>query len=265
MIEINLLPKEYRKRKFDFSIGKTGVYAVGAAAAIVVMLIGITFFQKWQMSEIDADIQKARQRAQMLAKDIKVVDALTDVKVKIQRRMSAVERLDSHRSSWVKLLEEMALTVPDYVWVGNFHEKPLVAQAAPKPQNAKPNPGQVVTETPAKPAPVKNQPMVREAEVEGYAFTLNSLASYMINMMRSDYFDKVELVSTKEVTLQKKKAFSFVLSFDVHYLSDEELQEKIAKKEDITTEDITKEDKTKEDKTKEDKTQIAVADSKSLN
>ncbi len=34
MIEINLLPKEYRKKTFDFSLGKVGVYAVDQIAKL---------------------------------------------------------------------------------------------------------------------------------------------------------------------------------------------------------------------------------------
>ena len=71
-------------------------------------------------------------------------------------------------------------------------------------------------------------PPVRTAEIEGYAFTLNALASFMIKMMRSDYFDEVELVSTKEIELEEKKAYNFTVSCSVHYLSEEELRNKIA-------------------------------------
>ena len=50
--------------------------------------------------------------------------------------------------------------------------------------------------------------------------------------MRSDYFDEVELVSSKEVELEQKKAYNFVVSCNVHYLSDEELRNKIASADD---------------------------------
>ena len=225
MIKINLLPKGFQKRSIDFSLGKKGLYSVVAAAAIVVMLIGVTMFQKYQLSQLEENIEKAQLRAAMLEKDIKVVDALTDVKNKITLRMSAVERLDSHRSSWVKLLEDIARNVPEFVWMGQFKEKPLVvASAKPSPDGKK-----AEATKPASPKPAKsNQPTVRNAEIEGYAFTLNALASFMIKMMRSDYFENVELMATSEMEIQKKKVYRFMLSCDVHYLSDEDLRSKIA-------------------------------------
>ena len=225
MIDINLLPKSYQKSKFDFSLGKSGVYAIAAAAVIVIMLISITFYQKYQLSELDENIQRAKQRAAMLQKDIQLVDALTEVKQKVQKRMQAVEQLDSHRSAWVRILENFAKNVPEFVWMGKFEEQPIVVEA-PKNKNNQPN-APDKQEAP-KPKKDPSAPTVRTAEVEGYAFTLNALASFMINMMRSDYFENVELKSSQEIELEEKKTYQFVISCDVHYLSDEDLRNKIA-------------------------------------
>jgi Tfp pilus assembly protein PilN len=242
MIEINLLPKSYQKRAFDFSFGKSGLYVVAGAAAVIVLLIGVTIFQKYRLSSLEDDMERARQRAIMLEKDIKVVDALTDVKVKIQKRMAAVENLDSHRSSWVKLLEEIAGNVPEFVWMSKFKEKPAVAQAAPvQKKNTLTDTGikkatqPTAAVTPTSTSTDHSKPVVRQASVDGHAFTLNALASFMIQMMRSDYFDKVELVMSEEVEIEKKKAYKFTLSCDVHYLSDEEIRNVIASAEDNTT------------------------------
>lgn len=207
----------------DFSLGKTGIYAVAAAAVIIVMLISVSFYQQHKMSELDENIIKAKQRATMLQKDIRLVDALTEVKNKVEARMIAVEKLDSHRSSWVRILENMARNVPEFVWMGRFEEQPLVVAAPPQGKSKNKNKEQ---EAPKKEA--YTVPTVRTAEIEGYAFTLNALASFMIKMMRSDYFDEVELVNTKEIELEEKKAYNFTVSCNVHYLSDEELRKNIA-------------------------------------
>ena len=50
----------------------------------------------------------------------------------------------------------------------------------------------------------------------------------MINMMRSDYFDEVELVSTEEKKLEEQKAYNFVLNTRLHFLTDEDLRGVIA-------------------------------------
>lgn len=225
MIEINLLPKNYLKGSRTISLGKVGMYVIAAAAGVVLMLAGITLYQVYQLRNLETNIERANQRAAMLQRDIRLVDALTDIKQKVQDRMTAVERLDRHRSVWVRLLEDISGNVPEFVWLAVYKEKadaPPAKEAANKNNQGKQK----------QPADQKSSglPDVRQVEIEGYAFTLNALASFMINMMRSDYFDEVELVSTKETKFNtnKEKAYNFVVSCNVHYLSDEDLQARIA-------------------------------------
>lgn len=220
MIEINLLPKEFRKKTFDFSLGRTGVYFIGGAVGIIIMLFSITFYQKSQLSELESNIQRAEQRASMLRKDIQVVDALMDVKDKISDRMRAVERLDRHRSAWVSVLQDISYNVPEFIWLGHFSESSVKKSKKPgdKPKDDKTDQstGNSLFD-------------VREVTLEGYAFTLNALAKLMINLMRSDYFDEVELVSTEEKKLEGQKVYNFVINSRLHFLSDEELRGMIAK------------------------------------
>lgn len=215
MIEVNLLPKGYRKKAFNLSLGKTGVYLAAGAAGIILMMFGITFFQMNQISELEQNIEKARHRASMLQKDIQMVDALVDIKGKISSRMRTIDKLDSHRSSWVRILEDLGRNVPEYIWLSRFEETSLDNKPADKSSD------EAEKETNA-------IPTVRQVEIEGYAFSLNSLASFMINMMRSDYFDEVELTSIDEVKFNEQAAYDFIISGNLHYLSDEELRRLIA-------------------------------------
>ncbi len=214
MIEINLLPKDYRKGSGGLQLGKIGVYTMVGVAGIIVVLIGLTFYQMHQLSQLESNIERANQRAAMLRSDIRVVDALTDVKEKIHRRMTAVERLDRHRSVWVRILEDMARNVPEFVWLGSFRESPV-----------EPPPETDSTQTEETPTTMAQ---VRPVQVRGYAFSLNALAAFMIKMMRSDYFDDVELVDSRDTLFVEQKAYAFQLSANVHYLSDEEMRALIA-------------------------------------
>jgi len=238
MIEINLLPKEYQKRSFNLSLGKTGLYAVSGAVGILILLFAVTFYQIQKVSDLDKNIQKAKQRAAMLQKDIQVVDALTDIKNKIAARMTAVERLDRHRSAWVRITSDLAQNVPDFVWLAHFEDKPMVDSAAQAANNKKGKPG-----APAQPAAqpamanTSTTPEVRKVTLEGYTFTLNALAKLMINLMRSDYFDEVELASIEEKKLADQKALNFTVTADLHFLSDEELRNMIAQMDNVKTTD----------------------------
>jgi type IV pilus assembly protein PilN len=221
MIEINLLPKEYNKRSFDLSLGKAGLYVIGGAVGVVCLLFVITFLQKDQVTDLNTNIARAKRRAAVLQKDIQLVEGLQAVKTKITQRMAAVERLDSHRNIWVQILEEVARDVPEFVWLVKFSQE----------DQAPPRKGDTTNSAPSR-------ALVRPARLEGYSFTLNALAAFMINVMRSDYFDEVELVSTNEVKFEKYTVFNFVLSCNVHMLADDQSRKAVAKA------DITKDNKT---------------------
>ena len=233
MLEINLLPKEYLKKGLSLSFGKTGLYVLMGIGGIIVMLIGVTFYQIHQLAGLEEKISIANRRALMLQKDIKVVDALIDVKTKITQRMAAVERLDSHRSAWVRIMTDIAKTVPEFVWLGKIEEVKEVQE----PKKAKvtdegmSHPNQQGQQAAPNTPNQGGVPTVRPIRVEGYAFTLNALASFMINLMRSGYFDEVELVSSDEIKFEEHKAQNFILSANLHYLTDEEVQKFIAQNE----------------------------------
>jgi Tfp pilus assembly protein PilN len=210
-IKINLLPKQYQKRAGGLSIGKRGKYVVAAVAGVLVMLGGITLYQTHQISELEGQIEIAQTRTMQLQQDIQLVDALMDIKTKITDRLDAVERLDRHRSTWVRIVEDLSRNVPDFVWVTNFTE------FAPPPVAGDSTAAQAIE--------VSSVPSIRDVEIEGYTFTLNALATFMIKMMRSNYFDEVDLSNVAEVEFGMQKAYNFKLGCKVHYLSDEELEQ----------------------------------------
>lgn len=208
MIQINLLPKEYRKRSNTFSIGKAGLYVGGVFAGVIMMITVISFYQIHQLNELDKKIEIAEFRTQQLEKDIQVVDALIDVKEKLMKRVEAVDRLDQHRTAWVRILEDFSRQLPEFMWLSKLTESDL---ATP-------------TDTTAL-APLANAKSVR---IEGFSFTLSSLANFMINMMRSDYFSDVEMADVTEVEFDDHKAYNYTVNATLHYLSDSEIRELLA-------------------------------------
>jgi Tfp pilus assembly protein PilN len=239
MIQINLLPKEYLKSKRAFAIGKSGVYLAAGAVAVVALLVGVTFWQMHQVRQLDENISRANQRAAMLRQDIQMVDALLDVKTKITRRMEAVERLDRHRSVWVRLLENVAENVPEFVWLGSFRQVDDNATQGKSATSTYSQPGSGMpaatspsNSTATAAASTGDTSSVHKVEIDGYAFTLNAVAALMIKLMQSDYFDNVELVSSTETKFaDDEKAYAFTLSANAYYLSDEELRNLAAQAE----------------------------------
>ncbi len=231
MIQINLLPKNYLKGQSSFNFGKTGLYVVAGAVGVVAMLAVVSYYQMRQVSALENGIERAQERAAMLQKDIKLVDALIDVKTKINHRLEAVEKLDRHRSVWVRILQDVSSNVPDFVWLTELREKaPVVKADANKNSASMPDrkSGKDKTDEVAQADTLR---LSDQAEIEGHAFTLNALAAFMISLMRSDYFEDVELVSSKEVKFTgNEKAYNFVVSCNVHYLTDDQLRTMVAQR-----------------------------------
>ncbi len=237
MIQINLLPKEYLKNKRVFAVGKSGIYVVAGALAAAALLTGVTFWQMHQVTQLEESIARANQRAAMLRQDIQMVDALTDVTTKITNRMAAVERLDRHRTVWVRLLENVATDIPEFVWLGSFHE--MTAAELKKTTPSQPTQSLGGGTLPSSPTEAQAAPTVgidtsniHQVQIDGYAFTLNAIAALMIRLMQSDYFENVELVASTETKFSDdEKAYAFTLSAAAHYLSDEDLRNLAAQAE----------------------------------
>jgi Tfp pilus assembly protein PilN len=231
MIEINLLPKELRKKRGVFSLKKTSAYFLGAGGVLIVLLIFITILQGIKVQSLNRKIADAQKRREELKESIRLVDALGEIKNKILQRLSAIESLDKNRSTWVDIMEDLSSKVPDYLWLSAFKETPpVVSPTASIP------PAQTGAADTAKAAQAQITPAShKKVTIEGYSFSLNSLATFMINLMRSDYFDNVELNYIKLAELDKQKAYSFQLISDMLYASQVTSQEKLAAEKNEST------------------------------
>ena len=222
MVQINLLPKRLRKSSRRFEVGKPELFTIVAAVVLILAMVGLTWTQNGRLASLNDDIQEAQRRATLLNKDIQLVDALMDMKIKIAERMQAVERLDRHRSAWVRILEDITRRVPDFVWLTSFAEVDTTRsrERVKKPVEA--------TDT----ITIDGLP-IQEVEIEGFSFTLNAVAAFMIKLMRSNFFDQVDLVYAREMEFEERQAFNFKLQGRIHYLSDDELKALLATEQEL--------------------------------
>jgi Tfp pilus assembly protein PilN len=214
MIEINLLPKEYRKRSTPFHFNKRWIYAGGAVGMVFLLLIALTVYKKHTISNLDKKIVSVQRQRAALDKDIKLIDGLTDLKQKLLTRLAAIEKLDMNRGMWVAIMEDVSNRVPELLWVTNLSEE------GPKKEKTAANrrPGVRNPKDLAEADTVEVQlPAKRPAIVEGYAYTLNSIASFLVGMMKSEYFDGIELAYARQETIQDVAAYNFKINCLVDY------------------------------------------------
>ncbi|KPK99507.1 MAG: hypothetical protein AMJ90_09470 [candidate division Zixibacteria bacterium SM23_73_2] len=208
MIEINLLPKELRRKGKAFTFTKAKFYFLIGCAGMALVLILLTVLQQGKVKNLDRRIIEARNRKSQLKETIQLVDALGDIKKKILDRMSVIENLDKDRSTWIEVAEDLSSRVPDNIWLSSFKETP---PPAPGPKPAQEDTLQNLEQT-----FVQENPRVT---IEGYAYSINNLATFLTRLFRSYHFQDIELAFIKAVEIDKQKVFSFQLNSDLLYSS----------------------------------------------
>ena len=208
MIEINLLPKELQKRTGGLALPRTAIYMLAGMAGLAAVLAGLTVMQKMRIANIQKKITEAKVREAKMQKDIQLVDALTELKGKILERMAAIDGLDQNRSAYVRFLEDLSGRVPEYLWLSNFREGSGGAVAQP----AQPRGG-----GPAQPAASSGAKTV----MEGFSYSLNSLATFMIQVKKSPFIKNVELSFAKEQKLENSRLYNFQLTCDLTMVPEE--------------------------------------------
>lgn len=213
MIEINLLPKEYRRRATPLHFNKKWLYAGAAVCLVFVLLAGMTFYKQQMIRNMDKKIVAAQKERMSLENDIKLIDGLTNLKQNLLTRLSAIEKLDMDRGMWVTIMEDLSSRVPELLWLTNVSEEDLRQKAAEQRKANNPrNLGQAVQDT------VEFQmPSRRPAVIEGYAYTLNSIASFLVGVMKSEYFDDIELAYARQENVEDLDAYNFKINCVVDY------------------------------------------------
>ncbi len=198
MIEINLLPKELQKRTGRLALPRTATYMLAGMAGLAAVLAGLTVMQKMRIANIQKKITEAKVREAKMQKDIQLVDALTELKGKILERMAAIDGLDQNRSAYVRFLEDLSGRVPEYLWLSNFREGAGGAPAQP----AAPSGG-------------------AKTVIEGFSYSLNSLATFMIQVKKSPFIKNIELSFAKEQKLENSRLYNFQLTCDLTMVPEE--------------------------------------------
>jgi type IV pilus assembly protein PilN len=180
MIEINLLPKDLKRGRLSFKLDRNLVMAFsGAAALLGVMLIYSFFFQQRTISSLEKQLAISKAETSKYTSEIVKIDEIGKKKEQILARMTTIQLLDKNREYWVSLLEDLA----------------------PRPPNA---------------APAANTSQTAsKSTIEGYSFSLNSLATFLIRLKKSDYVDKIEISSIKLQQVEKAEAYNFKLNCDL--------------------------------------------------
>jgi Tfp pilus assembly protein PilN len=204
-IEINLLPVELRRKRKGLAFDKSVALLAAVFGSLIVLIVVASVFQGIKLRALDAKVADAQSKVDQYKRNIELVDALVDVKDKLLQRMSAIESLDKNRTVWVRILEDLSRRVPDYMWLSLLREEPTLLTAV-SDSTADSSSVSAMGEKPTK-----------RLTIEGNSYSLNSLASFMIQLMGSQYFKNMDLEYVKREDTKNRKTFAFQLVGDLYY------------------------------------------------
>ncbi len=209
MIEINLLPKEYQKRKFKLALERNAVYTLIGGFVLLLILAAYTlFFQVLPARKVVETINKYQAEADRFAPQSAKIDSLNALKSAILTRMSAINLLDRNRTVYIDLLSDLGSRVTDYLWLNEF--KQLVTEAPaqlPRQQSMGEDESAKQPAKPGQAAPPSPQP--KRATIKGKSFSLNSIANFIARLKNSPYLADVELASVRLVEEKNTEAYEF--------------------------------------------------------
>ena len=192
MIEINLLPKELQYKRFALSVDKNMVFIIAGGLIVAGLLAAYSFvFQANKISALENDIRVAQTETDRYSEEIQKIEDITLKKKQILARMSAIQTLDQNRKYWVKLLEDLVRRVPEYVWLTSVEQNPAASARQATPGAA---------------------PVAVKSTIEGYSFSLNAFATFLIRLKKSEIFSDIDLTSIKLEETETAKAYSFKIT-----------------------------------------------------
>ncbi|MEE9553379.1 MAG: PilN domain-containing protein [candidate division Zixibacteria bacterium] len=194
MIEINLLPKELQWKRFSFRLDKKLVILMVTAAIVLLSLAGYSYvYQAGKIETYEKNIASLKAEADQFSEEIKQIEDMNAMITQMTARMTAIEILDRNRGYWVDLLEDVIRRVPEYLWLTSVKDASatIVSSRAP---------GQAAVPT--------------KSTIEGFSFSLNAMATFIIRLKKSNIIRNVEISSINLEETEETKAYFFKLTCD---------------------------------------------------
>jgi type IV pilus assembly protein PilN len=124
MIRVNLLPREEKPSREAVTWGRVFVWSLIGAVIIGAVGIGLHIFRTYEIATLKSDIAETKAEQEKYREQAELVNQLTERRRMINERIGVVETLDKNRFLRVHLMDEVARSVPDYVWLESLQEGP---------------------------------------------------------------------------------------------------------------------------------------------
>lgn len=125
MIRINLLPREEKAQRKGPSVSfKAGELVIpsGLVAAALLVMMGTAMSQNARVSGLERSIEEVDAQSRALAPQIARVNRLAQERAELDLRLGIISKLEKGRTQDVRLMDELARCVPDYLWLTSANQ-----------------------------------------------------------------------------------------------------------------------------------------------
>lgn len=181
MIRINLLPHEERVQRKAVAMP-----AIGAFVPFVVLglfaaaLVTVTMLERQKISGLKTDIARAEEEARRLKPIIERVNELTKKREELNTRLQIITDLDKNRFHSVRLMDEVAQNLPQYLWMSGIRDDGGTKLA-----------------------------------IEGVTFSNLVVADLMTRLEASELFEGIDLVVTEKGTMEDRDVTKFTVTANI--------------------------------------------------
>ncbi|HWN82053.1 MAG TPA: PilN domain-containing protein, partial [Candidatus Udaeobacter sp.] len=124
MIRINLLPTtEQVVTRSSPAPSLPALAPAFVVAAAVSLILVISTLQTFRLRHLHSELKARQAEAQKLAPFIRRIDQLTQERELTLKRLAVIEDLDRDRLTRVRVVDELARRMPEYMWLTGFSEK----------------------------------------------------------------------------------------------------------------------------------------------
>jgi type IV pilus assembly protein PilN len=180
MIKINLLPTEERATRRKISLPTiSGGAVLWVSLGVIVYagaVAGIWVLQSRKIHDYETRIQALKDESARLAPQLAKIRKLTAEREEVNKRLGIIASLDKDRYLHVRMMNDLAVQVPDNCWVEEV-----------------------------------NETGGSSVEIKGITFSNFIIADFMTSLEKSGRFTDVSLVKAEEGDIEDVKVVKFEL------------------------------------------------------
>lgn len=215
MIEINLLPDEFR-RKDRFKVGVPDLpyvkILVAGGAVLLLLQLALAAFAVYQHFELSA----VRAEAQRAGLENQAIDRQKEELAALKREILRVDALTQRRVHWSRMLHELTQTMTKGIWLRTLSIVDVYeASTGPEVSSAARKPGGKSRRESAKPEGRSVLTLRLEGSAVGQGQETALIGKYIKEMKENtlfaDVFEDIQLVNINQRKIKEYDVYDFVL------------------------------------------------------